>query len=269
MITLAAMATFGRDAWRERGETFSVWFGVLGRLAPFALAAKPEEGLVHRQGFGGGLREGTWSPDLLVLLAVATGPILYDGLSQTVLFRILLGLPGLPLATLLLAGFLTALAAAILSVARWVGVAAMAAGLVPVALGYLVAHYLPDLLVDGQRIIIALSDPFQQGWDVLGFAFYEPRDWLPTGLVWSIRLAAVVGGHVVGAWAGHAVAERSGSRRPLTQLPLALAMIALTTATLWSLGQDLVFVDEAGSATLPSRPSTTELDDHRWTEPLP
>ena len=34
-FTLAMMAQFGRDAWRRDGETFSVWFRLLGRLAPF------------------------------------------------------------------------------------------------------------------------------------------------------------------------------------------------------------------------------------------
>lgn len=262
VITLAAMSTFGRDTWRERGETFSVWFGVLGRMAPFALAAQPSEGVVSRQGFGGGLRQATWSPALLALLAVAAGSILYDGLSQTVLARSLIGSPGLVGGSLLLAGFMTILTATIMAVARSVGVAVMAAGLVPVALGYLVAHYLPTLLVDGQRMVIALSDPLQQGWDLFGFAFYEPQQWLPASAAWSIQLAAVVGGHVVGAWAGHTVAERSGQSRPAAQLPLALTMIALTTATLWSLGQDLVTVEEEGPpAAIPSDAPRIALHD--------
>ena len=33
-FTLAMMAQFGRDAWRRDGETFHVWFGLLGRIAP-------------------------------------------------------------------------------------------------------------------------------------------------------------------------------------------------------------------------------------------
>ena len=45
-FTLAMMAQFGRDEWRRDGETFSVWFGVLGRLAPFALVSDPAEGRV-------------------------------------------------------------------------------------------------------------------------------------------------------------------------------------------------------------------------------
>ena len=73
--------------------------------------------------------------------------------------------------------------------------------------GYLIAHYLTYLLIDGQRILIAISDPFQKGWDLFGTAFHEPSGaWLPPGLVWTIQLAAVVGGHMLGAWGGHVVA---------------------------------------------------------------
>ena len=67
-----------------------------------------------------------------------------------------------------------------------------------------------DLLGDGQRIVNAIADPFQLGWNLFGLAFFEPSvDWLPPALVWTIQLAAVVGGHVLGAWSGHVVAARS------------------------------------------------------------
>lgn len=246
LITLAAMAQFGKEPWRQQGETFSVWFRLLGRLAPFAPEGPPERGLVRRQGFGGGLSTTAWSRGQLVMVAIGTAAIIYDGFSQTAVFFDLVGSPGLLLDTALLAAFLTVLAGLVLLVAdRAVGLAAMGAGLLPVAVGYLIAHYLSYLVTDGQRILIALSDPLQQGWDLFGTAFTEPQDaWLSTGASWSIQLAAVVGGHVVGAWAGHAVAQRSREvRGRLSQLPLALVMIALTTATLWSLGQNLVFLD--------------------------
>ena len=49
----------------------------------------------------------------------------------------------------------------------------------------------------------------------------------------------------MGAWAGHTVAQRTSRvQGRLGQLPLALVMVALTTATLWSLGQNLVFVED-------------------------
>ena len=106
---------------------------------------------------------------------------------------------------------------AALLVTRAVGVPATGAGLLPIAVGYLIAHYLTYLLIDGQNILVAISDPFQRGWDLFGTAFHEPTgDWLPPGLIWTIQLAAVVGGHMLGAWAGHvtlrAVSPRRASR---------------------------------------------------------
>jgi hypothetical protein len=108
--------------------------------------------------------------------------------------------------------------------------------------GYLVAHYLTYLLIDGQRIVVALSDPLQQGADLFGTAFYQPSGaFLPPGLVWTVQLVAVVAGHMIGAWGGHVAAARTSTHDVrLRQLPLAATMVALTTITLWSLGQAIV-----------------------------
>ena len=244
-FTLAMMAQFGRDEWRAQGETFTVWFRLLGRIAPFALA--DEDGRIRRRAFGSGLPEPGWSWADVTLVGFAVGSILFDGLSQTQLFFDLFGAPDLASRTLLLVGFLGIVVAAAWAVARLVGLAATGAGLLPIAVGYLIAHYFTFLLIDGQRILIAISDPFQRGWDVLGTAFYQPTsDFLAPGLVWTIQLAAVVGGHMLGAWGGHVVAagdappglDAAGLR--LRQLPLAVVMVGLTTLTLWSLGQAIV-----------------------------
>ena len=136
-------------------------------------------------------------------------------------------------------------------IARAAGIAALGAGLVPIATGYIAGHYLTSLLVDGQRIVIAVSDPFQQGWDLFGTAFFRPSSaFLAPGVVWAAQLASVVGGHMLGAVAGHLAAVSS---RPawligddelravrLRQVPLAVFMVALTVTTLWSLGQSIV-----------------------------
>jgi hypothetical protein len=139
-------------------------------------------------------------------------------------------------------------------VARTVGLGAIGAGLLPIAVGYLIAHYLTYLLIDGQRILIAISDPFQKGWDVFGTAFHEPSGaFLPPGLVWTVQLAAVVGGHMLGAWGGHVVAAAdapqgiSAQALRRRQLPLAVVMVSLTTLTLWSLGQAIVVSTTAGT----------------------
>jgi hypothetical protein len=260
LVTLAGMAQFGRDAWRANGEVFGAWFGLLGRVAPFALAGAPELGAVRRRPFAAGLVEPGWSSADVALAALGVASVLYDGLSQTQLWFDLVGLPGLAGGTLALATFLGVAVALALGVARLVGspplsrgagVAAVAAGLVPIAVGYLAGHYLPSLLVDGQRIVVAISDPLQQGWDLFGTAFYEPASgFLVPGVVWAVQLGAVVGGHMLGAVAGHAAAvagrpvggDRAADLATLRirQVPLALLMVALTVTTLWSLGQAIV-----------------------------
>ncbi len=247
--TLAMMAQFGRDAWRANAEILTVWFRLLGRLAPFALAN--EDGRLRRRPFLAGLLEGGWTMADVVLIALGVGSILFDGLSQTQIWFDLFGLPTLPFASLLLVAFLGIVIALALAVTRFVGVGATGAGLLPIAVGYLIAHYLTFLLIEGQRIVVALSDPFQRGWDLFGTAFYEVSgSWLPPGLVWTVQLAAVVGGHMLGAWGGHVVAALDAPRdMPAAtlrtrQIPLAVVMVALTTLTLWSLGQSIVVTPE-------------------------
>jgi hypothetical protein len=248
-LTLALMAQFGRDEWRANGETFTVWFRLLGRLAPIALV--DEEGHVRRRSFASGLLGGSWTTADVVLVGLAVGSILFDGLSQTQIWFDVFGFPEASTETVLLLVFLGLITAAALAVARLVGPTAAGAGLLPIAAGYLIAHYATYLLVDGQLILVAVSDPLQRGADLFGTAFHEPTsDWLPPGLVWTLQLAAVVGGHMLGAWGGHAAAALSAPSDTdaralrLRQVPLAIVMVALTTLTLWSLGQALVVTPE-------------------------
>jgi hypothetical protein len=271
ILTLAAMAQYGRDRWLARGEVFGVWFRLLGRLAPLALAGRPERGRLRVRRFASGVIHARWSLPEVVLVVLAAGTILYDGVSQTAPFVAAFGRPGIIVGSLLLAGFGAGLLALVGLVMRGLGLAAVGAGLLPIAAGYLIAHYLTSLLIDGQRILDALSDPFQRGWDLLGFAHREPdAAGIPAALVWTVQIGAVVGGHVIGAWAGHRVAERSVLGRPLRsaaapaapaasrmtpltidrgglrrrQIPLAMLMVLLTSLTLWSLGQAVVVVTQ-------------------------
>jgi hypothetical protein len=256
-ITLLCMALVGRDAWRANGEVFSVWFGTLGRMAPLGVVGDvdhetPDDSTLEVRRLGAGLREGDWAIDRLVLVALAIGAVIFDGLSQTQPWFDVFGQQAFAGLTAQLALFLGLIVVAVLATGRVVGIAALGAGLVPVAAGYIVAHYLTYLLVDGQRIVIVLSDPFALGWDLIGTATFEPAgDWLPPAVVWIAQVVAVVGGHVVGAVAGHDVAVREAlaeggdettavRRARRRQVPLAILMVALTTLTLWSLGQNLV-----------------------------
>lgn len=260
--TLAMMAQFGRDPWRAHGEVFTVWFRLLGRMAAFALV--DEDGRVRRRPFASGLLEPGWTVPDVALVGLGIGSILFDGLSQTQPFYDAFGAPGIGGTTVYLVIFLSAIVLAALGVTRAVGIPATGAGLLPIAIGYLIAHYMTYLLVDGQNILIALSDPFQRGWDLFGTAFHEADgSWLPSSLVWTIQLAAVVGGHMLGAWAGHVAAtlyappgldHRAVRRR---EIPLAMVMVLLTTLTLWSLGQAIV-VDAPADGSLGAPPVASQ-----------
>ncbi len=291
ILTLALMAGFGRDRWLADGETFTVWFRTLNRLAPLGIARRGGASVAWdaarepveidptrlvRRPFASGLLYAPWTSPLIVLVALATASIIFDGLSQTVAFATLFGAPALGIKTLLLAGWLGLVAGAALWVARAVSPGAIGAGMLPIAVGYLIAHYLTYLLINGQSIVVAVSDPLQNGSDLFGTAFFQPSGaWIPPGLVWTLQLAAVVGGHMLGAWAGHVTAQRdlavpvsngkdardlrhrrirdagplSDRNLRVREIPLAVMMVVLTTITLWSLGQGIVQepVDGEGS----------------------
>jgi hypothetical protein len=251
LLTLAGMAWYGKHRWRAHGEVFSVWFGLLGRLAPYGLVGRRREGHVQRRPFGHALTREPWSASLLTVVAVAAGSVIWDGISQTQPFYDLFGDLHPVADTAMLLGFLALVVALVIGVGRQVGYVAMGAGLVPVAVGYIVAHYLTYLLTEGQRIVVALSDPLQQGWDLFGTVRFEPtQDWLVSSAVWTMQVVAVVLGHVVGAWLGHtAVRDRRRAGEPTSQWPLAALMITGTVVALWSLGQNLVFVAEIVPAT--------------------
>jgi hypothetical protein len=257
LVTVIGMSYFGREKWRSQAEVFSVWFGLLGRLAPFMIDGEPESGRVRRRPFASGLLTSTWSHAELALVTLGVGSIIFDGLSQTQLYFDALVLSGtlgtgLTRDTAALVIFQGVLLAVVFGVARRLGSDVLGAGLLPVAVGYLIAHYLSFLLVDGQRIISALNDPLLRGDNLLpiDLRFWEPSPFIPTAIIWSIQLGAVVGGHIVGAWAGHAVlTEKFGRGRAsaMLQLPLAVLMVVLTTITLWSLGQ-AVLIESVAAA---------------------
>ena len=104
--------------------------------------------------------------------------------------------------------------------------------LVPIAIGYHVAHYLVFLLVQGQYIIPLLSDPFGRGWNLFGTAGYRV-DIAVAGarFAWYTAVAAIVTGHVFAVYLAHrrAMAVFSPARVALaTQVPLTALMVVYT-----------------------------------------
>ena len=110
---------------------------------------------------------------------------------------------------------------------------------VPIIVGYVVAHYLTYFVEYGQQTVIQLSDPFSRADDYLGTADLQVSFWLsehPTFLAVT-KVVAVALGHVVGVVAAHDRAIKLLPRRhQLTgQLPLLVAMVGFTVGGLYLL----------------------------------
>jgi hypothetical protein len=112
----------------------------------------------------------------------------------------------------------------------------MVGSLLPIVLGYVVAHYATLLIVEGQRTAINFSDPLGRGWNVFGSAEMGVNTAIfnhPTAIAVT-QLCAIVGGHVFGIICAHekSVALLPPERAVRGQLPLLLVMIGYTCAGL-------------------------------------
>jgi hypothetical protein len=103
---------------------------------------------------------------------------------------------------------------------------AYAATLLPIAAGYLIAHYL-TLLIQGLLWLPGLlADPLSTVAPML--------DWMPISAVWYLSVGAIVVGHIVAVVLAHRHALREAASRPvLAGLPLVLLMVGYTILSLW------------------------------------
>jgi hypothetical protein len=107
---------------------------------------------------------------------------------------------------------------------------------VPIAVGYVFAHYLTLLVEYGQAVLAQLSDPLTRGDDYLGTAglgVHYVLSTSPTALA-VIKVAAIVTGHVLAVVAAHDRAVRVlPARHAVTgQLAMLVVMVGYTTAGL-------------------------------------
>jgi len=112
----------------------------------------------------------------------------------------------------------------------------LAGSLLPIVLGYVVAHYATLLIVEAQRTAINFSDPLGRGWNVFGSAEMGVNSAIfnhPTAIA-TTQLCAIVGGHIFGIVCAHekSVALLPPDRAIRGQLPLLLVMIGYTCAGL-------------------------------------
>ena len=195
-----------------------------------------------------------WSDAAFIVLLLAG--VTYDGLSETAFGATLLewvltpviGALGVTSLAFLLTETLTlalvvitflAAFAAVIALSRMLGrgatmrPAAYAATLLPIAAGYLIAHYL-TLVIRGAIWLPALiTDPLMSLAPDVG--------WIPVGAIWYLSVAAIVGGHIAGIVVAHRLALLDAPERPtVAGLPIVVLMIGYTVLSLWIIAQPIV-----------------------------
>lgn len=231
-------ARFG-PAWFERADAFEVYSTLIGRLSPWG--RRDDGRLVLRDPFSG-LAGTPGRPGLVTVVCLLLGSTLFDGLTRTRwwseltdgtqgLANALWGTAGLGLsAAAVLALYL--LATGMTGDARPQPLPRLFAhSLVPIAVGYTVAHYFSFLVFQGQAGYLLASDPFARGWDLFGTADGRIDYLLVTpDVIAVVQIAAIVTGHVIGVVAAHdralSVFPGKGGRR--RQYPLLAAMVTFT-----------------------------------------
>ncbi len=242
---LIAGLVFG-STWFSSGDAFEVWSGLCARLAPIGR----HQGRLHWQWPSTGLARLPGRPGLSATLAVLLGSTAYDSAANAPAWFTLVQSSNWPPLLLQTAGFLgliisvwglflgcIAIAGNLAKVPIGTLGGEFAGSLVPIAVGYITAHYWSLLIIEGQRSFIRLSDPLATGANWLGLSNLSPNTALAApGFVAILQVLAVVTGHILGVMLAHDRALELFRHRPiLGQLPLLVMMVCYTSGGIFLL----------------------------------
>lgn len=225
--TLAMMALFGVEEWCGRGEVFSVYFGMFGRLGLFG---RDEKGrLARRRPFSAAT---SWAtvPGSAAVVVASIASTSFDGAQDGAfadaiesVFEWLVEAGASPLTSIRLTDTIFMLLTfAGVGLVYLLGVRGMqtvpgapsfrklrtgfAHTLIPIALAYLVAHYFSLFVFQEQaQFTYLLSDPLGTGHtDLFGTAGAGvDYNVLSANAIWYVQVAALVVGHVCGLMLAH------------------------------------------------------------------
>jgi hypothetical protein len=260
--TWVAMALYGIDEWLDRGEAFSVYFNLFGRMSPF----ERRNGVLGIRKPLSRLTELDPLPGTVAFLATMIGSVTFDGFKEGPIFtgwtpdmsRFFHDL-GLSLQHSLeltnLVGLIGAIGVVLLF--YWMGAAgaktvgggydtdrlarAFVHSLVPIAFVYVAAHYMTQLLFQGQAMAFLGSDPLGRGWDLFG-----GRDrGIDYGVIgatatWYWQVGFVVTGHIAALVLAHdraLVLYEDAKQAVRSQYWMLGVMVGFTSLALWLLSQ--------------------------------
>lgn len=238
VVQLALAQWFGAG-WFASGDGFEAYSTLVARLSPWG--RRRDGRLVLRNPLANAMATPA-QPGLAALVMVLLGSTAFDGLTRTVWWQTgpgagngwFSGTVGLLLSIALVSALYvlgTRLSGRLAGQDAAVQPGRYAATVIPIALGYTVAHYFSLLALDGQTTWILLSNPFgAEGVDLFGtYGNRVDLTAVSADAIALVQVGAIITGHVVGVVLAHERALLSARRaRASDQLPLVLVMVVFT-----------------------------------------
>ncbi len=257
VATVAGMAVFGSTEWLGHAEAFDRAFRWWSAFAPVRWTAAGAR--ARAPGAALAIERAAGPSDVAVVVALLYG-VNFDGFLATrpgaaarAAVASAFGDAAAVVAVLLLGfgvflGAFWACAAAVRRAAESLDSlpatgAALAPALVPIAVGYHLAHNLFYLVENAPRVLIAWRDPLGLGWNLLPGLAIPATVPLPAwliGLAAAAQVALVVAGHVAAVVVAHRLAFAAFPSRVQairSELPLTGAMVFYTLTGLWILSR--------------------------------
>lgn len=278
-ITFAGVVLFGKTTWFDRVDPFSLYFNLIGKLAPveYRCALDTSVHVRLRPPFSGALSDRPQHLSAVLFVLLMLSSTTYDAIHDTLIWvalfwksalwllqplwgedlgkaqQLLMGWYlayrqlGLLLFPFLYFGFY-------ILVLWWAKVLTRTTiplrglalkfcySLIPIAVAYNFTHYFTFLITQLRALPRLISDPFGFSWHLLGVNQLSGQPQLPMGLIWHTQVGVLLAGHLVSVYLAHKIALRTfASRRQVmvSQLPLLALMIAYTTVGLWILSLPL------------------------------
>src|SRR3546814_258142 len=233
----------------SRAGPFAAYSTMISHLSPVGRNAAGRLVLQNPMDHLDGFRP---SPSRLGLISVLLGSTAYDSFSRSIhwlTFTDWVGIDPTLLGTLTLFGFCLFVAVTFSAAAMLCRIPATTTRLalpglyvhsvVPIIVGYIVAHYISLLLEYGQQVVIQLSDPMANGSNIFGTSDLQVNYYLSSNpsLLAVLKVFAVVAGHIAGAIAAHDRATKllPPEHRIAGQLAMMTVMVVYTTGGLFLL----------------------------------
>lgn len=221
LVQIIGCVRYGTETWIYHGETFGVYFRLVSLLSIW----ERKGSCIHIRPPLAGVITQVAPPGMVALVITLIASTSLDGASEGEVWQSMASplsdlwrdfglsaematslsfLIGLISLTLIMAGLYALATWKIAGDSRMEIRRIFIGSLLPIAVVYVLAHYLSFLLFQGQAFWFQISDPAVQGWDIFGTASNVINyGFISATTIWYLQLACIVAGHVAGLIIAH------------------------------------------------------------------